>query len=69
MNERIIRNSVMTDRLARGLSDYYSRRVRGVSCPDLLPPEQRASAASSHDQRLQCARLFVQALQHEPMSA
>jgi len=69
MNEQIIRNSVMTDRLARGLSDYYSRRVRGVSCPDLLPPEQRASAESRHDQRLQCARLFVQALQHEPLSA
>ncbi len=69
MNEQIIRNSVVTDRLARGLSDYYSRRVRGVSCPDLLPPEQRASAESSHDQRLQCARLFVQTLQDEPMTA
>ena len=69
MNEQIIRNSVMTDRLARGLSDYYSRRVRGVSCPDLLPPEQRASAESRHDQRLQCARLFVQALHHEALSA
>jgi hypothetical protein len=69
MNEQIIRNSVMTDRLARGLSDYYSRRVRGVSCPDLLPPEQRASAESRHDQRLQSARLFVQALHHEPLSA
>lgn len=69
MNERIIRDTVMTDRLARGLSDYYSRRVRGVSCPDLLPPEQRASADSRHDQRLHSARLFVQTLQHQPMSA
>ncbi len=69
MNERIIRDSVLTDRLARGLSDYYSRRVRGVSCPDLLPPEQRASAESRHDQCLQYARNFVQALQHGAMSA
>lgn len=69
MNEQIIRDSVLTDRLARGLSDYYSRRVRGVSCPDLLPPEQRASVESRHDQRLQSARLFVRALQQEPMSA
>jgi hypothetical protein len=62
MEQRIIRDSVLADRLARGLSDYYSRRVRAVSCPDLLPPEQRANADSRHDQRLQSARLFVQRL-------
>jgi hypothetical protein len=60
MTEQIIRDCVVTDRLARGLSDYYSRRVRGVRCPDLLPPEERASIEIRYDQRLQNARLFVQ---------
>jgi hypothetical protein len=60
MNEQIIRDCVVTDRLARGLSDYYSRRIRGVRCPDLLPPEERASIETLYNQRLQRARLFVQ---------
>lgn len=60
MTEQIIRDCVVTDRLARGLSDYYSRRIRGVRCPDLLPPEERASIETLYDQRLQRARLFVQ---------
>jgi hypothetical protein len=60
MTEMIIRDCVKTDRLARGLADYYSRRVRGVQCPDLRPPEERAELESRYDQRLQCARLFVQ---------
>lgn len=60
MTEQIIRDCVMTDRLARGLSDYYYRRIRGVRCPDLLPPEERASVETRYDQRLQNARLFVQ---------
>ncbi len=61
MTELIIRDCVKTDRLARGLADYYSRRLRGVQCPDLRPPEERETIASRYDQRLQCARLFVQA--------
>jgi len=60
MTEQIIRDCVVTDRLARGLSDYYSRRIRGVRCPDLLQPEERASVEMLYDQRLQRARLFVQ---------
>ena len=64
MNEHIIRDCVVQDRIARGLSDYYYRRTRGVSCPDLLPPDERANAASNYDQRLQSARLFVQRLNH-----
>ncbi len=60
MNEQIIRDCVVADRLARGLADYYSRRTRGVHCPDLLPPEERASMDTLYDQRLQSARRFVQ---------
>jgi hypothetical protein len=60
MNEQIIRNCVVADRLARGLADYYSRRVRGVSCSDLLPAEERASIESRHVLRLESARRFVQ---------
>ncbi len=60
MNDQIIRNCVVTDRLARGLAEYYSRRVRGVQCPDLLPPEERATIDSRYDQRLQSARNFIQ---------
>lgn len=60
MTEHVIRDCVVTDRLARGLSDYYSRRTRGVRCPDLLPPEERASIETLYNQRLQRARLFVQ---------
>jgi hypothetical protein len=63
MNEQIIRNCVQTDRLARHLADYYYRRVCGMCCPDLLPPEERALADSRYDQRLQHARLFVRGLQ------
>lgn len=59
MNEQIIRDCVLTERLARGLAEYYSRRVRGVRCPDLLPPEERATTDSRHDQRLERARIFV----------
>jgi hypothetical protein len=59
MNEQVIRNCVLTDRLARHLADYYYRRVCGMRCPDLLPPEERARAESRYDQRLQGARLFV----------
>lgn len=59
MNEQIIRNCVLTERLARGLAEYHSRRIRGVCCPDLLPPEERANADSRYDQRLQRARIFV----------
>ncbi len=60
MNEQIIRDCMLADRLARGLADYYSRKVRGVHCPDLLPPEERAGIDSRYDQRLQRARRFVQ---------
>ena len=60
MYDQIIRNCVVTDRLARGLAEYYSRRVRGVQCPDLLPPDERASIESRYDQRLQNARTFIQ---------
>jgi hypothetical protein len=60
MDEQIIRNCVVTDRLARGLAEYYSRRVRGVQCPDLLPPDERASIDSRHDALLQNARIFIQ---------
>jgi hypothetical protein len=63
MNEQVIRNCVLTDRLARHLADYYYRRVCGMRCPDLLPPEERALADSRYDQRLQGARLFVRGLQ------
>jgi len=63
MNDQIIRNCVLTDRLARGLAEYYSRRVRGVQCPDLLPPEERATIDSRYDQRLQTARNFIQSHQ------
>jgi hypothetical protein len=56
MNEQIIR-------------DYYYRRTRGVSCPDLLPPDERASAESTYDRRLQSARLFVQRLNHDAVPA
>lgn len=69
MNELIVRDCVMRDRIARGLSDYYSRRTRGVTCPDLLPPDERASTESRYDQRLQSARLFVQGLRHEVAAA
>lgn len=69
MNEQIIRNCVVTDRIARGLADYYSRRTRGVCCPDLLPPEERANADSRYDQRLQSARLFVSRVHSELMPA
>jgi len=57
--EQIVRDCVVAERLARGLADYYSRKLRGVRCPDPLPPEERASMESRYDQRLQCARLFV----------
>jgi hypothetical protein len=60
VNEHIIRDCVRADRLARGLADYYSRRVRGVHCPDLLPPAQRAEMDSLYTERLQNARIFVQ---------
>jgi hypothetical protein len=63
MNEQVIRNCVVTDRLARHLADYYYRRACGMSCPDLLPPEERARATSCYDQRLQGARSFVSGLQ------
>ncbi|MEO6080251.1 MAG: hypothetical protein ABIQ86_10785 [Steroidobacteraceae bacterium] len=62
MNELIIRDCVRTDRLARGLADYYYRRVLGMHCPDLLPPEERVSNDLRYDQRLQSARLFVRGL-------
>jgi hypothetical protein len=65
MNEQIIRNCVVQDRIARGLSDYYYRRTRGVSCPDLLPPDERANTESRYDQRLQSARMFVNRLNHD----
>ncbi|MET0280322.1 MAG: hypothetical protein ABW278_04245 [Steroidobacteraceae bacterium] len=60
MNEHIVRDCVRADRLAQGLANYYSRRVRGVQCPDLLPPEQRAVMESIYTERLQSARIFVQ---------
>lgn len=59
MTEQIVRNCVVADRVARGLADYYSRRTRGVQCPDLLPPEERATIESRYDQRLRSARDFV----------
>lgn len=62
MNEHIIRDCVLNERLTRALSEYYSRRMRGVSCPDLLAPEERASTESRYDQRLESARIFVKAI-------
>ncbi len=69
MNEQIIRNCVVTDRLARGLAEYYYRRVHGISCGDLLPPEERASIDSRYDQRLQRARLFIQGSRSQLLGA
>jgi hypothetical protein len=60
LNEHIIRDCVVADRLAQGLANYYSRRMRGVRCPDLLGPEERASMENLYGQRLERARLFVQ---------
>ena len=69
MNDHIIRNCVLNDRLASHLSEYYYRRVRGVCCPDLLLPDERANADSRLGQRLESARLFVQGLQvHQHMA-
>lgn len=65
MIEQIIRDCVVYERLERSLSDYHSRRMRGVSCPDPLPPEERASIDCRHDQRLQGARMFVSTLRTE----
>ena len=65
MNEQIIRNCVLTDRLARHLADYYYRRVCGMRCPDLLPPEERIRANSRYDQCLEGARRFVRELRHD----
>lgn len=62
MSEQIIRNCVLTDRLARHLADYHYRRVCGMRCPDLLPPEERVRANSRYDQRLEGARRFVRGL-------
>jgi hypothetical protein len=62
MNEHIVRNCVLTDRLARHLADYYYRRVCGMRCPDLLPPEERVRADSRYDQCLEGARRFVRGL-------
>lgn len=62
MNDHIIRNCVLNDRLASHLAQYYYRRMKGVRCPDLLPPEERADIESRYDRRLQDARLFVQRL-------
>lgn len=69
MYEQIIRNCVVTDRLARGLAEYYSRRVRGVQCPDLLPPEERASIERRYDQRLQNARIFIKTAKPQQLPA
>lgn len=69
MNEQIIRDCVVKDRIARGLSDYYYRRTRGISCPDLLPPDERAQASIQYGQRLESARLFVKHLNHEQSPA
>ncbi len=68
MNEHIIRDCVLNDRLASHLAEYYYRRVRGVCCPDLLPPEERADADSRYGQRLENARLFVRGLQLHQMA-
>jgi hypothetical protein len=65
MNEQIIRNCVLTDRLARHLADYYYRRVCGMRCPDLLPPEERMRANSRYDQCLEGARRFVLELRQD----
>jgi hypothetical protein len=59
MTEQIIRNWVVHDRVERGFSEYLSRRRRGVECPDLLRPEERASISSRYYERLQSARAFV----------
>jgi hypothetical protein len=69
MSEQIIRDCVVTDRLARGLAEYYSRRVRGVRCPDLLLPDERATIASRYDQRLQSARTFIQSSKSDHLAA
>lgn len=68
MNEHVIRDCVLNDRLASHLAEYYYRRVKGVRCPDLLPPEERANVDSRYDQRLQSARLFVQGLPSHQVS-
>lgn len=59
-NEHIIRNCVVAERLARGLADYYSRRTRGVRCPDLLEPQERTTMEMRYSEQLQRARQFVQ---------
>lgn len=69
MDDQIIRNCVLTDRLAHGLAEYYSRRVRGVQCPDLLPPDERANFESRYDQRLERARVFIQRAKAHQLSA
>jgi hypothetical protein len=46
-----------------------ARNITCGSCPDLLPPDERASAESTYDRRLQSARLFVQRLNHDAMPA
>jgi hypothetical protein len=60
MPEQIIRDCALAERLARSLADYYSRKIRGVCCPDLLPPDERASIDTVYAERLQCDRRFVQ---------
>jgi hypothetical protein len=62
IHEHVIRDCVVADRLARGLADYYSRRTRGVQCPDLWQPEQRATLDSHYSERLRSARQFVQSV-------
>lgn len=62
MEQQIIRNCVVAERLARGLANYYERRTLGVRCPDPLPPQERSSTESAYCQRLHTARRFIEGL-------
>jgi hypothetical protein len=59
MTDLSIYEVATSERVARGLADYYSRRQRGVQCRDPLRPAERASVDYLRGRRLQSARKFV----------
>jgi hypothetical protein len=59
MSDLIIHEVATSERMARGLADYYARRRRGVRCPDPLGPAERACVNELRDRQLQSARRFV----------
>lgn len=64
MEQKVIRDCVLAERLERGLADYHARRTSGESYPDLRSPAQRNSIESLRVQRLSEARHFVAALRN-----